>query len=158
MYNGLLFLHGLFRWIILILGIIAIYKSFTGMNGNKPFTNSDKKTGLFLMISAHITLLIGLYQWVVGPWGLQNIKNIGFGAVMKDPVYRFYGVEHMTGMIIGIILITIGRGVSKKNFSDSVKHKRTFWFFLIAIIVILVSVPWPFRQGIGRPWFPGMHS
>jgi hypothetical protein len=153
MYNGLLILHSLLRWIILVLAIIAIYKSYSGMTGGKPFTAGDKKIGLFLMIAAHTTLLIGLYQWIVGPWGLKNITSMGFGAVMKDPVYRFYGVEHLTGMIIAIVLITIGRGVSKKNIPDAVKHKKTFWFFLIALIVILLSVPWPFRAGIARPWF-----
>ena len=137
---------------MLVLAIIAIYKSYTGMKGGKPFTAGDKKVGLFLMISAHTTLLIGLYQWLVGPWGLKNIENMGFGAVMKDDVARFYAVEHMTGMIIAIILITIGRGVSKKNIPDAAKHKKTFWFFLVALLIILVSIPWPFRAGISRPW------
>jgi len=139
------------RWVILLLALIAIYRSYTGMKTGRPFTDTDKKIGLFLMISAHTTLLIGLYQWIVGPWGLQNILNSGMAAVMKDPVYRFYGVEHLTGMIIAIALITVGRGVSKKNIPDTLKHKKTFWFYLIALIIILASVPWPFRAGIGRP-------
>lgn len=153
MYIGLLHLHSFLRWIILILAIIAIYKSYIGMTAGKPFTAGDKKIGLFLMISAHTTLLIGLFQWITGPWGLKNIQNMGFGPVMKDPVFRFYAVEHLTGMVIAIILITIGRGVSKKNIPDQVKHKKTFWFFLVALLIILVSVPWPFRVGIARPWF-----
>ncbi|MHA4809856.1 hypothetical protein ACX0G9_17205 [Flavitalea flava] len=153
MYTGLLHLHSFMRWIILILAIIAIYKSYIGMTAGKAFTAGDKKIGLFLMISAHTTLLIGLYQWIVGPWGLKNIQNMGFGPVMKDSVFRFYAVEHLTGMIIAIVLITIGRGVSKKNIPDQVKHKKTFWFFLVAVLIILVSVPWPFRVGIARPWF-----
>lgn len=153
MYTGLLHLHSFLRWIILILAIIAIYKSYSGMTANKPFTAGDKKIGLFLMISAHTTLLIGLYQWIVGPWGLKNIQNMGFGPVMKDSVFRFYAVEHLTGMIIAIVLITIGRGVSKKNIPDQSKHKKTFWFFLVALLIILISIPWPFRAGIARPWF-----
>ncbi|HMH21645.1 MAG TPA: hypothetical protein VK563_07710 [Puia sp.] len=156
MYNTLLFLHSLLRWIILLLALIAVWRSGSGMSGGKLFTAADKKTGLFLMIAAHISLLIGLYQWVTGPLGLKNIQNMGFGAVMKDPVFRFYGVEHLTGMIIAIILITVGRGVSKKNIPDALKHKKTFWFFLIALIIILASVPWPFRAGIGRPLLPHM--
>jgi hypothetical protein len=153
MYTGLLHLHSFLRWIILLLAVIAIVKSYAGMTAGKPFTAADKKTGLFLMISAHTTLLIGLYQWLVGPWGLKNIENMGFGAVMKDPVARFYGVEHLTGMIIAIVLITIGRGVGKKNVPDHTKHKKTFWFFLVALLIILVSIPWPFRMvGAGRPW------
>jgi hypothetical protein len=152
MYTVLLDLHSFLRWIILVLLLTALWKSYRGMVSGRPFTAGDKKTGLFLMIAAHITLLIGIYQWAAGPWGLQNIENMGFGAVMKDRVFRFYAVEHLTGMLIAIILITIGRGVGKKDIPDVVKHKKTFWFFLVALLIILVSIPWPFRAGIARPW------
>ena len=151
-YNGLLHLHSLLRWVILILLVVAIVKSYAGMTAVKPFSAGDKKVGLFLMISAHTTLLVGLYLWFFGPWGVANIGNLGFGAVMKDRVLRYYAVEHTAGMLIAIVLITIGRGVAKKRIPDAVKYKRTFWFFLIALVIILATAPWPFRAGIGRPW------
>jgi hypothetical protein len=154
MYQGLLHLHSLLRWIILILLMINIVRHFTA--SNQPFTASDKKLGLFLMIAAHTTLLLGLYQWFTGPWGLTNIQNIGMGAAMKDSVSRFWAVEHFTGMVIGIILITLGKTVAKKPFADAVKHKRTAILFTLALVIILLTIPWPFRAGIGRPWFPGM--
>jgi len=154
MYQGLLHLHSLLRWIILILLVVNIVRHFTA--SNQPFTATDKKLGLFLMIAAHTTLLLGLYQWFTGPWGLINIQNIGMGAAMKDPVSRFWAVEHLTGMIIGIILITLGKTVAKKPFSDAVKHKRSAILFSLALVIILLTIPWPFRAGIGRPWFPGM--
>ena len=125
------------------------------MTGNKPFTAGDKKVGLFLMISAHIMLLIGLYQWFAGRWGLHNIKKLGMKAVMQDGVYRFWAIEHLTGMLIAIILITIGRGSVKKNINDKAKHSRSFWFYFFALIIILVTVPWPFRE-VARPLFPGL--
>ena len=156
MYQGLLHLHNFGRWVVIILLLVAIVRSLGGMTANKPFTNGDKKTGLFLMIAAHTMLLIGLYQWFTGPWGLQNIQKLGMKAVMQDNVYRFWAVEHITGMLIGIILITIGRGSAKKNISDKVKHNRSFWFYFVAFIVIIATVPWPFRE-VGRPLFPGMH-
>jgi hypothetical protein len=148
----ILLLHSLLRWIILILLIVAIAKSYTGMTTGKPFSAGDRKVGLFLMISAHTTLLVGLYLWFFGPMGLANIGNLGFGEVMKNKVMRYYAVEHTTGMLIAIVLITIGRGVAKKRIPDAAKYKRTFWFFLIALVIILATVPWPFRAGIGRPW------
>ncbi len=157
MYQGLLHLHNLLRWVILLLAIIAIIKAYKGMTTREPFTRADKKIGLFLMIAAHITFLIGLYQWLVGPWGLQNILNSGMAAVMKDKVFRYWAVEHLVGMLIAIVLITIGRGISKKSLSDKTKHTKTFWYYLIALLIILVTAPWPFRVGIGRPLFPGMH-
>lgn len=156
MYQGILHLHNFGRWVVIILLLIAILKSATGLAGNKAFTNGDKKVGLFLMISAHTMLLIGLYQWFVGPWGLQNIQNLGMKAVMQNNVYRFWAVEHITGMLIAIILITIGRSAAKKNINDTARHRRSFWFYLVAFIIIMVTVPWPFRE-VGRPLFPGMH-
>jgi len=153
MYTGLLHLHSFLRWIILLLLVIAILMSLSGMTGKKPFSAGQKKTGLFLMIAAHTELLVGLYQWIAGPWGVKNLSNMGMGAAMKDHVARFYGVEHLVAMIIAIALITIGRGVSKKSIPDTVKQKKTFWFFLVALVIILVSIPWPFREGIARPWF-----
>jgi membrane protein DedA with SNARE-associated domain len=77
-------------------------------------------------------------------------------AAMKDNVHRFWIVEHITGTILAVLLITIGRGVAKKSMPDAAKHKRSAIIYLIALIIILAVVPWPFRAGIGRPWFPGM--
>ena len=152
MYAGLLSLHSYLRWVILILAVVAIYKSWSGMTGGKTFTAGDRKTGLFLMIAAHTQLLVGLYLYFAGPWGLANIQNLGFGPVMKDSVARFYAVEHIFGMLVAIVLITIGRGAAKKAIPDAAKHKRSFWFFLVALIIILATIPWPFRAGISRPW------
>ncbi len=153
MYEALLMLHNIGRWIVLILLLAAIFKALSGMSGNQLYTSGDKKVSLFLMIAAHTMLLIGLYQWFVGPWGLQNIQTLGMKAVMQDKIYRFWAVEHTLGMLIGIVLITIGRAAGKKNISDRSKHSRSFWFFLIALLVIVASVPWPFRA-VARPLFP----
>ncbi len=156
METGLLHLHNIMRWVILLLLVIAIVKSFAGMSASKPFTSGDKRIGLFLMISAHITLLVGLYQWLAGRFGILTTSLPPGTSLMKDAFYRFYWIEHPLGMIVAVALITIGRGQSKKNILDVVKHKRSFWYFLIALIVILGTVPWPFREAIGRPWFPGV--
>lgn len=155
MDTGLLHLHNALRWVILLLLVIAIIKSFAGMTGNKPFTNGDKKLGLFLMISAHITFLVGVYQWLAGRYGILKGAIPEGVSIMSDKYYRFFLVEHPLAMFIAIALITVGRGQSKKSISDTTKHKKTFWFYIFALIFILAAVPWPFREIIGRPWFPG---
>src|SRR5262249_26291172 len=149
MYNGLVILHSLLRWVMLILAIVAIYKSYTGMTGGRPFTAGDKKTGLFLIISAHTQLVVGLILYFTGPWGFATMSNLGFGAVMKDAVARFYAVEHIFGMLVAIALITVGRGAAKKAIPDAAKHKRSFWFFLVALVIMLATIPWPMRSGVG---------
>lgn len=151
MYNFLLALHNLLRWIILLLLLANIVRHFSALR--KPFTNTDKKLGLWLMIAAHITLLIGLYQWFAGALGLQNILNSGMQTVMKDDTYRFYAIEHIFGMLVAIVLITIARGVFRKPITDSKKHTRCIILYLLALLIILACIPWPGMEGTGRPLF-----
>lgn len=155
MYNGLLHLHNLLRWIILILLLINIVRHIS--KAAQPLTAQDKKLGLWLLIASHITLLLGLYQYFTGPVGFKVISHLGFAEVMKNNIYRFWAVEHITGMLIAIALITVGYSAIKKNITYVVKRRRAAFLFLAALIIILLVVPWPFREGIGRPWFPGMH-
>ena len=144
MYKGLLDLHNVLRWAILILLLVALLQAF----GKKA---GIRKSSLWLLICAHITLLIGLYQWFAGNLGLKLIQNSGFSVVMKDSASRFWAIEHITGMLIAIILITIARGKAKV-----LNYNAAAWLYLIALILILATVPWPFREGIVMPWLPGM--
>lgn len=155
MYTGLLHLHNLLRWIILLLLLVAIIRHLSGMNSRRPINAGDQRVDLFLMISAHLTFVIGLYQWIAGPWGLKNIQNAGFGAVMSNSVYRFWAVEHLTGMLIAIVLITIARGRVKRS-TGFKAHRPALLLFVLALILIVAVVPWPVREGIGRPLLPGM--
>ena len=153
MYIGLLHLHNLLRWILLLLLVIAIVRHLSGMMSKRAVNGGDRKIDLFLMISAHTQLVIGLYQWFVGGFGLKSIQNNGFGVVMKNAVLRFWAIEHIFGMLVAIIFITIGRGAVKRS-SDAGIHKKAFWFFLLALIIIMATIPWPGRAGIGRPLMP----
>lgn len=152
MYTGMLHLHSFGRWVVLVLLLLAIAKHLTA--GNRAYTRGDAKTSLFLMIASDTMLLVGIYLWLAGPWGLQLIQANGMSGVMGDAVTRFYAVEHQIGMILGIAMIHIGKAQGKKAIADSAKHRRTAIFYIIALLIILVSIPWPFRVvGAGRGWF-----
>ncbi|MBN8876034.1 MAG: cytochrome B [Sphingobacteriales bacterium] len=156
MDTGLLHLHNLLRWVIIILLLISIFKAYSGWQKKRAFTDGDRRVWLFTMISAHITLLLGLYQWLWGRFGMLKTELPEGESVMQNKFYRFFWVEHPTFMILAIIFITLGYRMSKKPLSDELKFKRAFWLFIVALLMILVAVPWPFREGIARPLFPGM--
>jgi len=156
MQTGLLHLHNLLRWIILVLLFLSILKSYTGMTKKKAFEASDKKIWLFTMIAAHITLLLGLYQWLLGRYGIFSYVKPEGVSMMKDPYLRFFQMEHPVSMILAILLITLGYGMAKKNVDDQIKYKKAFRYFVLALVLILAAVPWPFRELVARPWFPGM--
>lgn len=153
--NFLVVLHSYLRWIMLVLLLASIVKGLSGLGGKKALTAGDKKLWLFTMISAHTTLLIGLILLLFGRMGVFTNPPPAGTSVMKDATYRFFYVEHPLMMLIAIVFITIGRGQAKKSIPDAIKYKKAFWFFVVALILILAAIPWPSRE-IGRPLFPNM--
>ena len=138
--------HSGLRWVVLLLLIAATFKALMKWQSKAPFTEGDRKLNLFTMISAHVQLLLGLALYFMSP-------KVNFsGEAMKEAVSRFYLVEHSFTMILAIILITVGYSRSKKAVDEIKKFKTTFTYFLIALILILVGIPWPFRIP-GAGWF-----
>ena len=145
MYNGLLHLHNTLRWVIIITLLVVIVRLL--------MKKDALKASKVLLISAHSTLVLGLYQYFFGSLGFQLIKTAagGMKEVIKDSVSRFWAVEHAFSMILAIVFITIGHVKYKK----SRKPNPSLVFFVLALVLILLMTPWPFKAGIGRPWFPG---
>ena len=152
MERGLLDLHNFMRWVILVLALITIIRSLIGMNSGKIFTKGDRKTALFLMIATDIQMLLGLFLYFSKGW----FNALTSGNVMSVAYNRFFAVEHLLGMIIALVLIHAGYAATKRNIADASRYKKLFWYTLVALVVILISIPWPFREAVARPWFPGM--
>lgn len=74
------------------------------------------------------------------------------GEAMKNPELRFWSVEHISMMLIAIILITIGSVRAKRVLTDEAKHKQVAVFFLIALAIIFIAIPWPWKE-IARGWY-----
>jgi hypothetical protein len=56
------------------------------------------------------------------------------------------------------VLVHIGYSVTKKLMDDDRKFKKIFWCVLIALIIIVATIPWESRlPGIARPNIPSMH-
>ncbi len=152
MYIGLSHTHSLIRWILLILLIVTVFRSYNGWKSKRNYTSSDKKLTLFTLIFAHIQLLIGLVLYMVSPVVHSALSDMG--AAMKDKMLRFWAVEHISVMIIAILIITIGHAMAKRATIDTDKFKKTFIWFFTALLLILITIPWPFTQhGVGRGWF-----
>jgi Na+-driven multidrug efflux pump len=58
-------------------------------------------------------------------------------------------------MLVAVTLVNIGRAKIKRASEAARKHKLAAIFFGIAIVVILLSIPWPGTPG-GRPLLRGI--
>lgn len=136
--------HSGLRWVAIILLLLAIINAFTA----KTFEKKHKMINLFTMITLHTQLIIGLVQYFI-----TSGKVKFFDGWMKEAAFRFYGMEHLMGMLIAIVLITVGYSKSKRGTTDSEKFKPIKLFYLIGFILIIASIPWPFRTALGGSWF-----
>ena len=138
--------HSGLRWVVLALLLVAIVNALSKWRGGKQFADGDRKIALFTMISAHVQLILGLILYFISPAVQFN------SATMSDKVLRFYSVEHLTIMILAIAVITIGYSQAKKKLEAAQKFRSTCTYYLIALLLILAGIPWPFRFP-GAGWF-----
>lgn len=141
MYTGLLHTHNMFRWLVLIVLILAVFFALTGWFGKKEWTKKDKLTGLLLTIFMDIQFLVGIILYAfVSP--ITKAAFADFGAAMKNSDLRFYAVEHLIMMVIALALVHIGKAKAKKAAAPWKKHKISAIFYGIALLLILAAIPW----------------
>jgi hypothetical protein len=137
--------HSGWRYVVFLLLIIAVVKALSGWFGNKTYTEGDRKLNVFTLISAHIQLLIGLVLYFSEGW--YKLSSAGAPAV------RYFKMEHISMMVIAIILITVGNAKSKKLTEAIAKHRTIAVFFGLALILIIVTILLMVKEVPGRTFF-----
>lgn len=143
--------HSILRWAVLLFGLYAITKSARGVLKKQDYTPQHNMAATLFIASVHLQALLGIFLYIS-----RYAKNLSdMGAIMKDPLQRFWTVEHLVGMLLAVVLIQVGRTKSKKATETIKKHKTALLFFSIGMLLILAMIPWPFREiiGAGRGWF-----
>jgi hypothetical protein len=100
----------------------------------------DDRFALFTLIFVHTQLILGFILYFTSPLVSQGLQDMS--AAMKNPVLRFWVVEHLVGMLVSIALITIGRVASKKKLESKTKHRTIFIYFTIGLILMIAVIPW----------------
>jgi hypothetical protein len=146
-------LHSWLRWFVLITAVWTLVRAIRGTAGHKTYAASDNKSSLFFMISMDLQFLLGLLLYFFEGWA-RNWTGGQLKEVMNNSALRFFTVEHLSMMVLAWIIVHIGRSVVKKAKTDREKHTKSLVYFGVAIILILLAIPWPFRTGLGfHPWF-----
>jgi hypothetical protein len=151
MYLTLLLLHSWVRWLALVAGVGATVATFA--NGDGTLRTADR-WGRVFVIALDLQFVIGLVLYaVLSPYTAAAMSD--FGAAMRDPVLRFWAVEHLTMMLAAIVLVHVGRVLARKAADTATKRKRMLVCFGVALLLILLGTPWPGRA-TGRPLFRGV--
>jgi hypothetical protein len=133
MYTALATVHNIVRYIVLVVLIASFLNAFWKSISKKPFVKTDGIINRIALSFLHVQALLGLILYFISP-------KVSFAAgLMKNPVARYYTVEHITLMLAAVILVTIGIA-RVKRVADTKKHASVWVFELIALALISVGL------------------
>ena len=151
MYQIFLTLHSIFRWVVLLTALWAVYRFVTGWLSRRQLTDADASARKFYTISLDVQFLIGIILAIVSP--LVHTILADFGGAMKVPELRRIGMEHLILMLAAVTLAHIGGAMSKKATDDTTRFKKGAIFFILSLIALLAGIPW--WRGIAGAAFSG---
>jgi hypothetical protein len=129
---------------------VAWLRAVSGKTARRPWTPQDELWGLLLTTSVDLQFLVGLVLYGLSPITRLGLQN--FAAAMQINVARFFTVEHVVGMIAGIALVHIARVKIRKTTDSERKHRLAMILYGIALVLIIISIPWP-GMPVARPLF-----
>ena len=144
MYELVLTAHSWLRWVALIAGLMAVVMASTA-------SPRADRWGLILVIALDIQLLLGFALYLVLSPNTRAILG-NFGAAMRDPVARFWAVEHVSLMLFAVVMAHLARVLARKAASPAAKRKRLLVCFALSTIAMIAATPWP-GMASGRPLF-----
>ncbi len=154
MYETLIVVHSWLRWVVLLLGAVALVRAVAGRFGRRPWTPADDAAGKWFVISIDLQILIGLLLYFFFSSFTMSAWRDMAGA-MADTIIRFWAVEHVVGMLAAAIFVHVGRVRIRKAADANRKHFYAAIFFGLALVLMLISIPWPFSS-VDRPIIRGI--
>lgn len=151
MYQTLTFYHSFFRWLVLASLLLAIYRAGRGLVKRSAFARYDNLTRHWTATVAHIQLIIGITLYSQSPlikyfWANKH-------EALKHLDATFFALIHMILMMTAIAVITIGSALAKRRLSHEAKFKTMLTWFVIALLIIFIAIPWPFSPLANRPYW-----
>jgi hypothetical protein len=148
MYNFLLILHSIVRWLVVVAALAAAGKAFAGWFGKGTWGRLDDRLGMLFTMAMDIQVLIGLVLYFVSPLIRSALTNLS--ATLADPTLLFFSFFHWILILVAVALAHIGRTRARKADGDANKFRTAAIFYTLSILLVLVAIPWPFT--FGRPW------
>lgn len=150
MYQLLIPLHALFRWLVLISLIFAILRAYRGQFKKLPFSSLDNTIRIITVKIVQVQFCIGIALYMLSPVVRYFLNNFKTAVHLRD--IRFFGMEHITMMVVAVAIISIGSDkVSRAVEQD--KYKTMARWFVIGLLLIIISIPWSFSPFTSRPNF-----
>ena len=150
MYQTLIFLHSLVRWLVLVSLLSAIIRAYRGYTSGQVFTKMDDSIRHWTATIAHIQLIIGFTLYFTSP--ISKTFFAHFNEAVAHTNLAFFGIAHILFMLISIVILTIGSALAKRQSTDKEKFRTMLVWFSVGLGLIFLAIPWPFSPFANRPY------
>ncbi len=152
LYAALLALHSIGRWFALLLPVVVLQRASRAAIVRSPETPLDRRLLLAATIALDVQALFGLLLWLgVSPLGVAGIGRTP--GLMKNPVLRYWAVEHGPVLLVALLTFHALAASAKKLEDATSRHRRVAIAAGVVVLAILATMPWP-GLPYGRPLLP----
>lgn len=149
MHQTFLILHSVNRYIVLVSLVCAIVMAWNGLRSGRVFSPLNNTVRHLTATIAHIQLMLGLYLYLISPIVKYNVAEAS--AFISE--HTFFRYIHILLMVSAIVILTIGSAKAKRMETDKLKFQTILIWFSLALVIILIAIPWPFSPLANRPYF-----
>ena len=121
--NGLLLIHSLVRWVVVLLGVVTIVRLAMGVIRKSEFTKLDRQLTMFFGIAMDIQVLLGIFNLV---------SNMMTQTIERDDM------EHAFMMVLALVAVHLP-AVWRKS-SDAVRFRNTLISYVVSLVFIFIGV------------------
>ncbi len=126
MYPTLFAAHSGWRYVVLVVLVVALIKYLIGWLGKSNWSSFDNTLNRVAPIVVDIQLLLGLIIWIVGMWWNSPDR----GATWEHPL-----IMAVAAVVAHVFAVRVRRAGS-----GEAKHRTAFLGYLITTLLIVLGV------------------
>lgn len=147
--STLLIFHSAYRWVVLCAMLVQILWIYIGHRRKVAFNKKQFYILLGFTLIFDVQLLLGWLLYLESALVSSFWRDITVG--IKSRQMRFFGLEHMSMMTLGILLINLYTALAYRKLGQTGVFTFLWKPYLIIYFIILSSVPWSFSPLTHRP-------
>jgi len=151
MYPILIYCHSAIRWLLLAALGASIYRAYRGYAGGHVFSKGDNALRHWTATIAHIQLVLGILLYTQSPLVKYFLKHAKEAVHVREAA--FFGLVHIALMLVAVVIITTGSALAKRRGGDKEKYRTILLWYAIALLIIIIAIPWPFSPLAQRPYY-----
>lgn len=151
MYPILIYCHSAIRWLLLAALGTAVYRAYRGYTAGNVFGKGDNALRHWTATIAHIQLVTGILLYTQSPLVKYFMKHVREAMHIREA--SFFGIVHIVLMLSAVVVITIGSALAKRRGTDREQYRTMLLWYVIAMLIIFIAIPWPFSPLAQRPYY-----